>query len=160
MTIETEKNKTSVSWSAPEYEYSPKSKEWYWTISIISAALAFAALLIKNFLFASFILLAGFTAALFAAKKPKVLKFAIGAKGVQIADRLYPYDSLKSFWIRYDPPEKKEVEILTKKIFVAKMSLPLGEADPNEVRRILISSLKEEETEESLIDIFSKYIGF
>ena len=158
--METEKDKTSVSWSAPEYEYSPKSKEWYWTVGIISAALAFAALLLKNFLFASFILLAGFTAALFSAKKPRVIKFVIGAKGIQIADRLYPYDSLKSFWIRYDPPEKKELEILTKKIFVAKMSLPLGDADPNEVRRILMSSLKEEETKESLIDIFAKYIGF
>lgn len=155
-----EVKKTEISWSAEEYEHSRKSNEWYWSLGVITLALATAALLLKNILFASFIVLAGFTAALYGVKKPKVVKFTIGARGAQIDDKIYPYENLKSFWIKYDPPQKKELEIISKKLFMPRLILPLGDADPNEIRAILIRALKEEETKDSLSDIIAERLGF
>lgn len=152
--------KTDVSWSAAEYEYQPKSSEWFWVLGIITLALAIAALLLKNILFASFIVLAGFTIALYGTKRPGEVKFSITGRGIQIADRFYPYESLKSFWIRYDPPRKKELEIISKKLFMPRFVLPLGEADPNEVRAILGRALTEEEAKESLAEAVAERLGF
>ena len=160
MPDETKTEKTEVSWSAPEYEHIPKSNEWYWILGILTVALAIAALLLKNILFASFIVLAGFTAALYGTKKPKVVKFVVGARGAQIDDKIYPYENLKSFWIKYDPPQKKELEIISKKLFMPRLILPLEDADPNEVRAILIRALKEEETKDSLSEIIAERLGF
>ena len=95
-----------MSWKALEYEHVVKSKDWYWAVAILTAALMIVVILLKNFLFASFIMLAGFVIALYGAKRPRVVKFSINAGGLQIADKLYPYDSLKSLWIR--------IHILTK----------------------------------------------
>lgn len=149
-----------VSWSASEYEHAPKSNEWYWTLGILTIALAIAALLLKNLLFASFILLAGFTIALYGTKRPRTIKFSVGAKGVQIDDKIYSYEVLKSFWIKYEPPQKKDLEIISKKIFMPRLILPLNDADPNEIRAILIRALKEEEAKESLADIIAERLGF
>lgn len=149
-----------VSWSAPEYEYKSKSKEWFWTLGILTFALTVAALLLKNFLFASFIVLSGFTVALYGVKKPQIVKYSVDGAGIKIAERFYPYETLKSFWIRYETPGKKELELITKKIIMPRLILPLGEADPNEIRSILIKVLKEEEAQESLAEIIAGRLGF
>ncbi len=153
-------DKNEVSWSAPEYDHQPKSKEWFWALGILTFALIVAALLLKNFLFASFILLAGFTVALYGVKKPAIIKYSVSGGGVKIAEKFYPYESLKSFWIRYEPPAKKELELITKKIIMPRLILPLEDADPNEVRAILIKVLKEEEVQESLSEIIARRLGF
>jgi len=156
--MDTDKNE--ISWSAMEYEHDRKSNEWYWSLGVITLALATAALLLKNILFASFIVLAGFTIALYGVKKPGVVKFSANGRGIKIGDRFYPYEFLKSFWIRYEPPQKKELEIISKKIFMPRLTLPLGDADPNEVRAILNRVLKEEEVKESLSEIIAGRLGF
>ncbi|MEK7599394.1 MAG: hypothetical protein AAB474_03030 [Patescibacteria group bacterium] len=160
---ETERKKEMpalISWSAPEYDYRTKSKEWYWAIGILSAALVIMAVLMKNFLFAIFIVLAGFTTALYGAKRPAIAKFTVSGSGIQIADRFYPYESLKSFWINYDPPQKKEISVISKKMFMPRLTLPIGETDPNELQKILARTLKEEKIEESLSEIIAGYLGF
>ena len=152
--------KTEIFWSAQEYEQPKKSSDWFWGLGILTLALAIASLLLKNLLFAIFIVLAGFAAALYGARKPRTIKFSVTARGIQIADRFYPYESLRSFWLRYDPPRKKELEIISKKLFMPRFVLPLGDADPNEVRSVLERVLKEEEVEESLAEIVAERLGF
>lgn len=152
--------KTEITWSAPEYEQTKKSSEWFWALGILILALAVAAFLLKNILFVGFILLAGFTIALYAAKRPRVIEFSVSARGIQVDDRVYPYESLKSFWINYKPPRKKEVEVISKKVFMSRLILPLGEADPNEIRGILGRVLKEEEPKDSITDIVAERLGF
>ena len=151
---------SEISWSASEYENSAKSSEWYWTLGILTVALAIAALLLKNMLFASFIVLAGFTAALYGAKTPKNIDLSVGAKGVRIGNKIYPYENLKSFWVRYEPAGKKEIEVISKKLFMPRLILPLGDTDPNKIRAILVRVLKEEEIKESLSDIIAERLGF
>ncbi|MBI2038900.1 MAG: hypothetical protein HYT22_01280 [Candidatus Niyogibacteria bacterium] len=149
-----------VSWSAPEYDFVPKSREWYWAVGIIVAALVIVAALIRNLLFGILTVLAGFTIALYGARRPKIVKFAVTARGVQIGEKLHSYESLESFWIRYDPPHTKELDIISKKLTSPRITIPLGDADPIEIRNILIKTLKETETEESLAEGIGRYLGF
>lgn len=149
-----------ISWLAPEYQHYPKSKDWFWTIGIISAILIVAALLFRNFLFATLVALAGFAFALFSARRPRTMRFMLSAKGILIHQTLYSYEHLKSFWIYYEPAGKKALSIESRKMLMPFITAPLGDADPNLVRAYLKRFLKEAEHEESIIEQIFEYIGF
>ncbi|MBI1957130.1 MAG: hypothetical protein HYS44_01590 [Candidatus Niyogibacteria bacterium] len=149
-----------VSWSAPEYDYIPKSREWYWAVGILAMALVIVSALIHNFLFGILVVLAGFTVALYGARRPKIVRFTISARGVEIGEKLHSYESLESFWIRYDPPRVKELDIVSKKLTSPRITIPLGDADPNAIRAILAKTLKESETEESFAESIGRLLGF
>ncbi|MEK7596396.1 MAG: hypothetical protein AAB564_02530 [Patescibacteria group bacterium] len=148
------------SWQAPEYDLTPKSIDWYWAMGIVAAALFITAILFKNFLFAVIVVLGAFSIALYSTRKPEIAEFAVTPRGVQIGKRLFFYEDLESFWIHYDPPHKKEIGLISKKTFMPRFVLPLGDADPNEARKHLIKFLKEERHEESLNETISKFLGF
>ena len=148
------------SWQAPEYEHFPKSTDWYWAMGIIAAALFITAVLFKNFLFAVIVALGTFSVALYGARKPEIINFAFTPRGIQIGKRLFFYEDLESFWVHYDPPHRKEIGLISKKTFMPRFVLPLGNTDPNEARKHLIKFLKEEHHEESLNETISKFLGF
>ena len=149
-----------IEWEAPEYEFRKKSPDWFWALGIIIAALIFSAIIFKNILFAILAIVGGFSLALYGARKPKIVSFSISPRGIKINDKIYYYDDLKSFWINYDPPHKKELLIESKKTFVPHIAIILGEADPMAVREYLLKFLKEERIEESLITTIAKLLGF
>lgn len=149
-----------IRWSASEYDFIPKSREWYWAIGILVVGLIIVAGLIHNLLFGILVVLAGFTIALYSARRPRIIAFAITARGVEIGNTLHPYESLESFWIRYNPPQIKELDIISKKMTSPRITIPLGDADPTEIRNILVKTLKEIETNESLAESIGRYLGF
>lgn len=149
-----------IKWEALEYEYRPKSPNWFWSAGIISAAVAAAAVLLGNVLFAILVLLAGFSVILFGARRPRKIWFSLTVQGIQIGDRLFPYDNIRSFWIHYDPPYKKILSIELKKIFMPEMLIPLADNDPNVIREHLIKFVKERRHEESFTEILTRLIGF
>lgn len=159
----TEKPKKEIigfSWNAPEYEYLQKQSDWYWSVGILSFGFAIVAYLLNNFLLGVFVILAGFTIMLYGAKRPKTVKFEINYKGLIIDNRLFSFDDLKSFWMHYDPPHKKELGVESKKTFMPRLIIPLQNQDPNEIRTFLLKFLEEEPYEESLIEAITKYLGF
>lgn len=150
-----------ISWEAPEYTYYPKQKEWHWLVGIIATGLVILAVVVmKSFLFGVFIAVAAFTIMLVGTRKPRIVLFEISSRGVAASKKLYPYNNLKSFWIRYDPPRKKELSLESKKTFMPYIIMPLGDTNPNIIREQLIRFLPEKEHEESLIESISHYLGF
>lgn len=160
MATELDSTKSFISWETEEYAYTPKTKDWYWAVLIFTVAFVVVAYILDNFLFGVFMLVAGFTTALYGARRPRRVIFSLLPQGVKIDKRLYTYRSLKSFWIHYDPPHKKEISLISKKMLVPKIYLPLGDTDPNAVREILIKYLRESEHHESLTENLAKYFGF
>ncbi|PIR70611.1 MAG: hypothetical protein COU46_00540 [Candidatus Niyogibacteria bacterium CG10_big_fil_rev_8_21_14_0_10_42_19] len=155
-----EKQTLLLSWTAYEYTYAPKPSEWYWALGILTFAFLVIAYLLNNFLFGVLVIISGFTLALYAARLPKKIKFAISPRGILIENRLYPYQSLRSFWIEYSPPHKQELIILSKKVVVPKLIMPFEDTDPVKMREILINFLPENYIENSLADALAKLIKF
>lgn len=149
-----------IRWEALEYEYVPKSNNWFWTIGIISVALVTASVLLGNFLFAILVLIAGFAVILSGARRPKKIPLLFTDRGLQIEKRLFPYENLKSFWIHFEPPHEKLLTIEPKKFFMPLISVPLGDINPNVVREHLLKFLKEERREESFIQTIIRAVGF
>lgn len=162
---DTEKQKhdssgTLIEWSAPEYDYIHKSPDWYWAIGIITIALIVVGILTRNVLFIVLVVLSGFTIALYSARKPNIVSFTLTVRGIQIDTKLFPYDTLDSFWMHYDPPHKKELGIISKKALMPRIVINLGDTDPNAIREHLVKFLEEKHHEESLTESIARYIGF
>lgn len=155
-----EKLLEKIEWKAPEYEYIKKSPDWFWAVGIITIALLVSAFFLKSFLFGFLVLLAGFSIALYGAKKPSIVSFSIGPRGVKIGEMLYEYGNLKKFWVNYDPPQKKELLLESKKTLMPHITIPLADENPEEIRNYLVKFLKEEKIEESLIMTIAKLLKF
>ena len=85
--------------------------------------------------------------------------FAFTNRGVLIADRLYPWSELKSFWIFYSPI-RHELSFESKKALMPYMKIPLGGVDPEKIKEIVSKFLPEVEQQESLIDNLSHLARF
>jgi len=110
---------SKIRWSAPEYEFHEKTPEWYWALGIITAALVLAAVVLHNFLFAVFAVLAGFSVGLYGARRPRLVSHEINSGGVSFGNRNFNYENIDHFWINYNPPlvaYHLETEISTTKI--------------------------------------------
>ena len=151
---------TLLSWEAEEYAHHDKGKDWFWSVGIVSIGFFALALILQNYLFAIMILIGGFAVALHGSKKPKTVHFAIISRGVAVDNTLYPYDNLKYFWINYDPPHIRDLYLISSKTFQLQITIPLGNADPNEIREHLIKFLEEKEIEESLFDSIARFFRF
>ncbi|GMQ95364.1 MAG: hypothetical protein BMS9Abin13_477 [Patescibacteria group bacterium] len=153
-----EHNETIV-WSAPEYEYKEKSADWYWALSIIALSLTVAVFILGNMLFAVFILISAFTLALYGARKPHILEVKINKRGIRVNNTLYPYTTLKSFWID-DEGEKSQIIIQSEKPLMPYIIVPLGDVSADMVRDTLLEFLEEEEHVEPLSQKLMEYLGF
>ena len=147
-------------WSALEYEYFPKSADWFWMVVILTLSIAVASFILGNFLFGVLIFVSGFGIILFGLRKPQNVFFSITGRGVQIKDKLYSYNGLESFWIYYNPPVQKQLSLKSKKIFMPSIQIPLGDADPNIVRNFLLKFMPEKEYSESFSDSMMKILRF
>ena len=149
-----------ITWQTPEYAYYSKSVDWYWALVIITIALAGVAIYTYNFLFAVLIVIGAFAIAMYAVRTPRIVTVVISGQGVQIDDRLFPYDALQSFWIFYHPGRLKELSLRSEKIAMPHIKIPLGSTDPNEVRELLLKYIDEVPQTESLIDTLAHFLGF
>ncbi len=78
-------------------------------------------------------------------RKPEESYFAIKNDGVQTPDKLFRFETLKSFKIIYQAGGQKELKIISKKKFMPEISIPIGDADPVRIRKIILKFLPEKE---------------
>jgi hypothetical protein len=153
--------KILMQWSAPEFVYYEKNRTWYLIVVIVFAALIAYAVYSQSFLMGIAFFVAGAIFYLYAQKKPATLDIKITENGIQYHDRLFPYEDLKGFWITYDPPEHKYLNVATKYLLVPKLSILLTDQDPVALRKILIEELPEDKRlEDGAADHLGRRIRF
>ncbi|MDP2652151.1 MAG: hypothetical protein Q8O94_03375, partial [bacterium] len=91
-----------LEWEGREYDHTPKSADWYWALGIIAAAIAVAAVLFSNYLFAFLIAAAAAAIALHAAKEPPLHRFRLVEQGLVIGEELHPFERMISFSVLED----------------------------------------------------------
>lgn len=146
-----------IEWETLEYEHYEKSPQWFWTVGLGGFVLIFVAILTKNFLLAILILLATFTLILHGGRRPDKITITVSRHGVQVRHRLYPFKTLRSFWV-HDQPTKK-ITLRSEKAFMPHLHLPLPEDLDHETLRVfLLEQLPEERHEPTLIDALVEYL--
>jgi hypothetical protein len=150
-----------IEWGAHEHEHQEKTPDWYWALGLVALVGFIGSLLLGNVLLAIVILLGGLVMGLYATLHPHYAEFALTHRGVIIEEKLYPYQTLDSFWIDDIVPEKPKLLIKSQKIMMPLMVLPIpDDIDPEIIHRYLLQYLQEEENNEPIAHRLIEALGF
>jgi len=149
-----------MEWVTREYPHTPKEAEWYTSVIIIAVALAAAAIILGNIIFALLILVGAFALILFASREPDKITVTLSSEGVQIGDYFYPYKELESFNInKFEVPPRLFLKPL--KTLAPLTVVEIEGVNEDEVGDYLYLFLEEEEElQESFPHKFLEYLGF
>src|SRR3989344_4214130 len=131
------------SWTAPEYEYYEKTTDWYWWVSLFAIILFVTAIWQKSFLFGVLVLIGWITIIIYAVRKPLLIKYALAERGVLVGNKLYFWQDLKSFWIFYNPPLRKDLVITSKRSVMPPLNIHVGNEDPLKIRELMLRFIPE-----------------
>ena len=94
--------KTIVSWEAEEYLQREKNGGWYVGLVIVTLALVALSVLLKWWTFTALVVLSAIALAIYSARPPRKLKYALSNKGLTEGEKLYNYEDYKSFGVLAD----------------------------------------------------------
>ena len=97
-----EHDSQKIIWSALEYEEKDRSPDWFWALGIIVVTAALASIIFANYFFAVLIVLSGLLLGFYALRSPEIITYELNIKGLKIGNRLYPFESIKAFWVQAD----------------------------------------------------------
>jgi hypothetical protein len=150
-----------VMWEAPEFEQYQRTQAWYVIAGLIAFGLIGFAIYSRSLMtlitFALIIILG--VSAVF--RRPKKLIHRITSLDISVGQIIYPYKNVKKFWIIYQPPEVKTLNLETTAYLNSLVTLQLGDQDPVEVKVMLQKYLPEDlDREESLNEILARRAKF
>ena len=159
---DVERAATLLEWQAIEHTHRPKSPVWF----VVLAAATTLAVGLQIFFYANFIgaLTLAFIGGLIyyvAQQKPNIMRYRIMVDGIALNNTLYHYQDLEAFNVIYEPGEVKTVIFRSKRRLSPYIHMEIGDADPVEIRDVLLEFLPEDqELEEPLVDIIARRVGF
>src|SRR3989344_4451138 len=134
-----------ITWQAPEYVHTEKTNDWFWALGLVAAITVVALVIFGNYTFAGFVLFAAGMLGYYARRRPAVLSFELNNKGIVIASTLYPYESIKSFWIDIGSDPEKLIFMSSRPIDPM-IVVPLGENAPiDDIHTALLQLVEEKE---------------
>lgn len=152
MMIERHSRDVLHSWEAPEFEVYERDRRWYIIATLILAAIIIYALISNSPIMAITFILIGIVGFIYIQKEPRILEFSITHEGILAGNELYEFDNISSFWIFYEPPERKIISLHMKGKLVPFIHIPVHNENPVELRHILMDFIPEVKQEPSLVD--------
>ena len=148
-----------ISWNAPTHVYREKTSDWFWSVGIITLALAVVCFIFGQVLMGIFVIVAAVALVLHASKPPKIVYHEINDRGIIVEDVLYPFLSLDSFWIAHDSQPGK-ILIKSHKTFMPLIVILIDEVDPEEIREVLLKYIAETEHHQQFLHHVLEGLGF
>ena len=138
-------NKIVFEWKAPEFISHQKGSRWFLISSVIILLLVIYALYTQSATMAIvFIVFAG-VYYLTHNQQPKIIDVQIKELGISVDKKFYPYNFINSFWINYDPPYVRTLNLRLSDKSFTKVTIQLDSQDPVEVRKTLAKEIPEVE---------------
>lgn len=158
MAQNVEPGKILYSWEAPEYEKTTRSPTWYVVAAVVVVLVIAYGIYARQWSLIAVTLVAAGALYFVGARTPKTFAHKIFDNGVEVGDKFYPFDQLKSFWIIADE-DSQTLNLLQLGKFKFLLSLQLGDADVEKIRTSLVQFLPEEtDREPDMIDKISRFL--
>lgn len=146
-----------MSWDVAEYERRVFDRRSLFVIGTILFLIVIYAILTSQELMAITFMLIAIVGYLYQTREPTIIHAAITRLGVMYNRSLYTFDDLQSFWIDYNPEQKiAELSLQTTSDIFPYVKIPLGDADPTEIHKLLNPRIPEIEHPKRLIDILER----
>jgi len=165
--LASQEDQVFLGWQIPEYNIYQRGFKWYVASAVVFLVLASLSVFTPNFAFDApnylflIILVVAAAGLILLNGAPQDIDFLITGEGLVIGDKFYDYDDLRNFAIVFKPREDvKSLYFEFKNYAKPRLMIPLGEANPVEVREILASFIDEnfERTDESNVDFLSRIL--
>lgn len=153
------KNPSHIAW-AYHFPEQRKTADWYWALGLLGVAIAVAAVLLGNLLFALVVVLSMFALG-FAANHPEHEKeYSISNKGITIGEEFYSFQSLESYYLDHEDSSQTFLRLKSEHFLVPLISFPVPQEYVDDIARIMRVRLKEEHLEEPLGHKILERLGF
>ncbi|PIR06723.1 MAG: hypothetical protein COV55_02670 [Candidatus Komeilibacteria bacterium CG11_big_fil_rev_8_21_14_0_20_36_20] len=139
-----------ATWEFPEFEKPPRNKWWYLAFAVAAILLLIFAYFSKNYLFAIIIVLFLVIYIINEKKEMATIQTILTEDGILINDKLIEYKDIQNFYIVYLPPEIKNLYLQPKNSLKQRITLPLQQQNPVEIRQILLQYLDEDLAKEDV----------
>ncbi len=151
---------TKLEWTALEYEEKERGNDWFWALGVIVVASSVTSFIYSNYFFGLLLIIAGILLVIFAVKKPDLVFYELNEKGLKIRNRLFPYENIKSFWIKREN-EKPMLFIKSERLFMPIISMPINPNHMEEIKNAMLSkNVLEEEMKEHVSEKIMDSLGF
>jgi len=148
-----------ITWRAYEYEQPERPANWFAALWILTGGLAIVAIILKSYLMAVFVLLAAGVVNITALRKPALYDFSLDGEKLSVGGKNHELTGFNSFWI-FERGHVNLLNLESKKTIARGLQVPLGNIDPDEIRKLLAEILTETEHNESLIDTLAHWLKF
>jgi hypothetical protein len=149
-----------LEWTALEYEEKERGNDWFWALGVIVVATSITSFIYGNYFFGLLLIIGGILLAMFAIKKPDLVFYELNKKGLKIKNRVFPYENIKSFWVK-DDIEKPSLFIKSERLFMPIISMPIKQYNATEIRDLMLSNdVLEEEMKEHPSEKIMDSLGF
>lgn len=147
-------------WTASEYVAHSKTVTWYIQLGLVAVIAATIGYLItQDPVVSGTFLLVAVIFGVAAGRKPRVLNYGIGNKGIVIGQKQYSYGMFKSFSVIQEGPIRS-IFLMPVKRFNPAMSLYYPPDGEQQILQVLGSHLPQEAREQDAIDRFMHKIRF
>lgn len=149
-----------VSWTASEYIDHPHGAGWYGALMLGTVGLAGVIYFITKEYFATgVIVVLGVIVAVFAARKPRIVTYELGARSLKIGEKSYPYSQYKSFSIIREG-SLSSVSLMPLKRMMSPISAYFAAEDEEHIVNVLGRHLPYEERKLDRIDRLTTRLRF
>ena len=149
-----------LEWTALEYEKKERDNDWFWALGVIVVAGSITSFIYSNYFFSLLLIIGGILLGAFAIKKPDLVFYELNEKGLKIINRLFPYENIKSFWVKRDE-EKPVLFIKSERLFLPVISMPIEQNLAQKIRDFMLSgNVLEEEMKEHPSEKIMDSLGF
>ena len=149
-----------VSWSASEFIAHHKSSSWYIALAAAVGFLsAIVYLLTRDVLSTVVIIITGTLFGVFASRKPEVRNYQIYTSGIQISEKFFPFDALKSFAI-HEEGAFTSIYLLSTQRFMPPLTIYYPPDQEEGIVSALTDYLPKEDREPDAIDNLMRKIRF
>lgn len=151
--IEESKNpfdEAIISWESPEYIQHEKGVIWYLAAIACALILCVYAIFTANWTLVLALIVLAAVYYRIHGFPPQNVKVKISKTGIKINSKEYPYQNIDSFWIIYNPPSTKTLNLKSNSRLLPDIAIQLGDQDPSELRAYLVSQIREREGREEL----------
>jgi len=150
----------SISWKALEYKRKEKTADWYWAVIIIAISIVIISLIVRDGLFAIFIILATGTLLVFSIREPKFVDIRIDPRGFTVGNDVYPFATIHEFWVDISDKHNEKIILRSKRAVLPFIVIPIEEQHHLDVREFLLKYLPEKELREPLAQKIMERLGF
>jgi len=152
-------NKLLLHWRSPEFITHQKGVTWFLIAGVITLLLIIYAIYTDSATMAIVFIVFGGVYYMMHNQEPKIIDIKLTELGVFVDKNFYPYNMINSFWIIYNPPYVRTLNLRLSDKTSTKVVIQLDVQNPVDVRKMLAKEIPEVEgASESISEILIRLL--